>query len=138
MERVYRKTSDNKEKGRIVEVNGGGFVVPSFTTEGVSYKTHPDSGYCSCERHFHTGLCRKHVAFAESVAAIREREAKTRRFLPVLARIAEEKALRLCKELWGPVRRGESATESYELLLKVMSFRFASDGMRRQAHRRHG
>ena len=119
-------------------INGGAFVTESFTAEGAAYKTHPESGYCSCPRHFHRGDCEKHVALAASVAAIREREAKTRGFLPARASMAEDRALRLCKDLWRSVERGECVVESYELLLKVESFRFASAGMRRQAHKRHG
>lgn len=135
---IARQDGGDKGEGRIVALNGGGFVVPSFTEEGVAYKTHPESGYCSCPRHFHRGSCEKHVAFAASVAAIRELEGRSRSFLPTLARINEEKALRLCKAIFSKVERGESAVESYRLLLEVYSFRFASEGMVRQAHRRHG
>lgn len=138
MEKVYRKATEDEGTGRIVEVNGGGFVVPSFTNEGVSYKTHPESGYCSCGRHFYRGDCRKHVAFAASVEAVRELETHSRMFLPTLARINEEKAFRLCKAIFKKVEKNESAVESYTLLLEVVSFRFASEGMKRQAHKRHG
>lgn len=135
---IAREGNGGKGEGRVVAINGGAFVIESFTTEGVAYKTHPESGYCSCGRHFFRGDCQKHVAFAASVAAIRELEARSRMFLPTLARINEEKALRLCKAVFSKVERGESAVESYALLLEVLSFRFASEGMKKQAHKRHG
>jgi hypothetical protein len=138
MTEVYRKAIEQEGEGRIVALNGGAFVIPSFTQDGVAYKTHPESGYCSCSRHFFRGDCEKHVAFAASVAAIRELESRSRMFLPTLARINEEKALRLCRAIFSKVERGESAVESYELLLEVMSFRFGNEAMKHAAIKRHG
>ncbi len=114
----------------IVELNGGALLVPSYTDVGVTYKTHPDSGYCSCKRFEFTGLCIKHVVLAEAV-----QEARGLRFG---SGIAEENVVELCRRIFAPLDNKEHPIDSYTLFLEAMGSRYATDLMVREAMRRHG
>lgn len=113
----------------IIEIEGGGFSIPSFTSEK-SYTVHPESGYCSCPRYRIRGHCEKHVELARAVQKCR--------VLRLGARIAEARVSELAHAVYRPVEWGEDYVASYDLLVDVLSSRYATDGMKRQAVRRHG
>ena len=122
-------------EGGIAELVGGLFTMPSFTREGVSYKTDPVSGYCNCGRGTNRGDCEKHPALAEAIAGVRARGAAVRLFS---SRAAEEELVEIARLAFAPVKGGESCVDSYRLLLRALSYRHCTERLRRQAAKRHG
>lgn len=123
----YRKES-GLGKGEIREIDGGGYLIPSFSTPGKFYKVHPDSGYCSCKRHQYTGSCVKHIVLAEAVQ--NARSLKSGSF------VAEENVIELCQRIFAPLTN--DAIASYNLFLETVAYKHSTEAMLREVLRRHG
>ncbi len=125
--RIHPNTGDGERE--ITELKAGAFRVPSFTDPNKAYTVHPD-GYCSCDRHRFTGRCEKHVELAKAITECRR--------LRFGARIAEARVTELAHRVYAPVHPNEDFVASYKLLLDTLASRHATEGMKRQAFRRHG
>lgn len=124
---LHRNTGDGEG---IVEIEGGGFRIPSFTDPSKAYIVHPESRFCSCDRHRFTGRCEKHVQLAKAIQECRR--------LRFGSKIAEARVTELAKAIYAPVRSGEHFVDSYKLLLDTLASRHATEGMARAAFKRHG
>ncbi len=125
--RIHPNTGDGEG---IVEIEGGGYRIPSFTDPSKAYIVHPESRFCSCDRHRFTGRCEKHIQLAKAIKECRK--------LSFGFKIAEARVTELAHRVYAPVRPNEDFVDSYKLLLDTLASRHATEGMARAAFRRHG
>ncbi len=126
--RIHRQAEVGERE--ITELKAGAFRVPSFTDPSKEYRTYPESGWCSCDRHRFTGRCEKHVELAKAITGCRR--------LRFGSRIAEARVTELAHKVYSPVRPNEDFVASYRLLLDTLASRHATEGMVRQSLKRHG
>ncbi len=120
---------ERKGERKVTELDHNTFRVPSFTS-GKVYTVRLDCGGCDCPAHTLGGRRCKHVELAKAVS--------TCRALRFGSQIAEARVTELAHKIYSPLRSREDFVASYELLLETLSSRHATEGMKRQALRRHG
>jgi hypothetical protein len=127
------KQSIAERTGRVEDREGTVVEIPSLTKAGVTYRIDLSTGVCDCPRNTHGGRrCvagSKHHTVAE--ALLRERSRKHP------SKVAEEEIVRLCREVFRPMKRGETPADAYRLFLEVRAYPHSSPGMVAAASRRH-
>ena len=111
----------------------GEVLVPSFTENGVEYRTDPEIGTCTCRRYEVKRTCVKHIALAEPLVKMRSR----RDLLPTEERIATERLLGLAKRIYARVLKKERVEDAYDLYLEVAAYRYATPRLVEAAKARH-
>jgi hypothetical protein len=129
VQEVYRGERQSGEE--IIELDGGAFLMPSFTDPKKVYKVHPDSGYCRCPRAENApdGFRCKHVVLAEAI--------ENARSLRFGSESAERSVIELCKRIFAPIKRNADYADSHDLLLDAAFYRYSTPAMHRAAKRRH-
>jgi len=116
-----------------VELAGGLLTIPSFSDSSgaTAYKVDPATGYCQCPRYAKTGSCLKHPALARAVLKARSRRCHSR--------AVEEELLRLCRELFAPVRvlKRRSPRDSYALMVETLCYEHSTDELKRRGFVQH-